>query len=155
MRLLNLFKRIKANQASQNLDTSSLAGDIDSDDEYFETNINANDSSDSAQRVSDNDLIRKIRTMSSQDKVPFKTNILEYYQEKYRKKLIDEDLYKLALIVLSAPVTQVSVERSFSGLSGLLVQKRNQIADETISDVLLCNLNRDLIELVDFENMNL
>jgi hypothetical protein len=72
MRLLNLFKRLKANQASQNLDISSSAGDIDSDNEYFETNINANDSSGSAQRVSDNDLIRKIRTMSSQDKVPFK-----------------------------------------------------------------------------------
>jgi hypothetical protein len=147
-------KRIRLNIDSPILNESSSMADVDSDDEYFEKNINSNDSSDIVKKTPDNELIKQIRDLGSQEKIPFKSDILEYYQALHRQKKIDEIMYKMVMVVLSAPATQVSVERSFSGLAGLLVQKRNKLSSANISDVLLCHLNRELIEHVDFENMN-
>jgi hypothetical protein len=46
-------------------------------------------------------------------------------------------------------------KRFFLTSSATAVQKRNKTSPESRSDVLLCNLNHELIEHVDFENMNL
>ncbi len=58
--------------------------------------------------------------------------ILKYYQE---------DLRDIAMLYVTMPVTQVSVERLFSALKLLKSDLRNRLNDDIIADILLMRSN--------------
>lgn len=68
-----------------------------------------------------------------------KINILQFWDEK---KQSQPELYKLAMIVLAVPATQVSVERLFSGLKFILSPLRTNIGEEILENQLLVRANR-------------
>jgi len=92
----------------------------------------------------------KIILISTQARQPLDSDPFVYY-ENLREK--DPLLFELAITVLAAPATQVSVERAMNALKLLLSSSRYNLKKETIEDVLFINLNQDLIKYVNFESM--
>lgn len=67
-----------------------------------------------------------------------KINILEFW-EKNRSK--HPHLYKIAMVVFSAPATRISVERAFSGLKFILLENKNSLNESSLEDVLIIRSN--------------
>lgn len=95
-------------------------------------------------------LKQKVIQLGIQKKIAVKENIFDYYDTLLRESKIDKDSYDLAVTVLSAPATQVSVERSFSALALVMEPHRICLKGDLIDDILVCALNKDLLDLVDF-----
>jgi hAT family C-terminal dimerisation region len=63
---------------------------------------------------------------------------LDYWeQQKYAKP----KLFKLSQIILAFPVTQVSVERAFSGLHFVLNPLRTSLEPDVLEDILFVRIN--------------
>lgn len=95
-------------------------------------------------RESDLYLLRRIENKLEvynveQKRLHRKNNILQFWDEQ---KNDQPELYKLAMIVLSVPATQVSVERLFSGLKFILSPLRTNIKENILEDQLLVRANR-------------
>lgn len=116
----------------------------------FESTIQKGNTTDSQETSSDKILIEKIIKIGQQTRKNFKTDPFEYY-EQFREQ--DPLLYELAIVVFAAPATQVSVERAFNALKLLLSPARYNLKKETLENILLINLNRDLLNIIDFEQM--
>ena len=85
----------------------------------------------------DKNLVRKlIESLDNLDILPTNTNVFDYWDKK------DANLAKVAKIVLSAPATQVSVERVFAMLKWILTDKRNSIDKLLLEDILLIVMNK-------------
>lgn len=119
-------------------------------EKYFESTIQKGNTTDSQETSSDKILIEKIIKIGQQTRKNFKTDPFEYY-EQFREQ--DPLLYELAIVVFAAPATQVSVERAFNALKLLLSPARYNLKKETLENILLINLNRDLLNIIDFEQM--
>lgn len=68
------------------------------------------------EKILQKQLEEKIRRLGSQKKLPMKTNIFNYYEELFKSNGIDKECYEMVMVVLTAPATQVSVERFFSAI---------------------------------------
>lgn len=73
-----------------------------------------------------------------QERVPQKTNVLSYWNDN---RGVNSELFSLSQIVLALPVTQVSVERSFSGLRFILSELRSNLAPDILENILLIRAN--------------
>lgn len=63
-----------------------------------------------------------------------------------KNKSTFKEIYELAEIVNAVPVTQVTVERAFSSLAFILTALRNSLHADTLENILLIRLNRDIFE---------
>nr|XP_029721843.1 uncharacterized protein LOC115263054 [Aedes albopictus] len=79
----------------------------------------------------------------------FSFDVFEYW--KNRQKTHPE-LSKLALVFQSVPSNQINVERCFSGMALTLTERRTNITDEALENILLIKLNSDLIDEIVPEN---
>ncbi|XP_067213908.1 uncharacterized protein [Linepithema humile] len=86
-----------------------------------------------------------------QKRISRKTNILEFWKEN---SITQPELYKLAMIVLAVPATQVSVERLFSSLKFGLSPLRTNINEAILEDQLLVRANRIFINKDDTKLTN-
>lgn len=80
-------------------------------------------------------------SLDSFDNVPLlnkSANVLQWWESMKTHK---NDLYELSQVVLAVPMTQVSVERSFSGLKFILSPYRSNISSALLGDVLLVRAN--------------
>lgn len=98
----------------------------------------------SSSRESDLYLLRQVVTELEtydveQKRLSRKINILQFWEEKRKSQ---PKLYKLAMVVLSVPATQVSVERLFSGLTFILSPLRTNVNENILEDQLLVRANR-------------
>lgn len=92
----------------------------------------------------------KLKSLLQKDRISSSANVLHYWNvEKYT----DSDMFKLCNVVLGAPSTQVSVERSFSALPVILAKKRFRLTPENLQNVLLIRLNQDLLKNIDFDDV--
>ncbi|XP_062537788.1 uncharacterized protein LOC134206110 [Armigeres subalbatus] len=64
------------------------------------------------------------------------------------RKHTHPELYAVAMVVLAAPSSQASVERSFSALGLILTDSRTGLGEETLSNILMIKLNRDLFQKI-------
>lgn len=69
-------------------------------------------------------------------------SIIEYWKSK---RLHNPLCYKLAMVIYSAPSTQVTVERLFSHLKFILTDFRNKLSSMSIKDIMLLRMNSDLL----------
>jgi len=74
-----------------------------------------------------------------QKRISRKTNILEFWQAK---STTYPELYKLAMVVLAVPATQVSVELLFSRLKFVLSPQRTNVDESILANQLLIRANR-------------
>lgn len=57
-----------------------------------------------------------------------------------------KDVYEISTILNAVPVTQVSVERAFSSLPFILTALRNSLHADTLENLLLIRLNKDIFD---------
>ena len=67
-----------------------------------------------------------------------KTDVFKWWTERQGTTLLKE----VAYILLSFPVTQVSVERLFSGLRFIMNDLRGCLADSTVKNIMLLRMNK-------------
>lgn len=79
------------------------------------------------------------------DPMPFKESILKYWQ---MKKEENPELFKLAEIIFSVPPTEVQIERDFSALNFVFSDRRCNLSNDRLEDIMVIHLNRDLFESV-------
>uniref|UniRef100_A0A0K8UWC0 HAT C-terminal dimerisation domain-containing protein n=1 Tax=Bactrocera latifrons TaxID=174628 RepID=A0A0K8UWC0_BACLA len=89
---------------------------------------------------------QKLEGLAHDTRMPFQTNILDYWKGL---RSHEPALAKLAEVVLSVPCSQTSVERAFSALSLILTKHRSRLNAQNINNLLLIRLNEEL-----FNNMN-
>ncbi|XP_036327591.1 uncharacterized protein LOC118740200 [Rhagoletis pomonella] len=94
---------------------------------------------------------QKLEGLSHKARMPFQTNILDYWNEL---KSDEPDLAKLAEVVLAVPCTQTSVERAFNALSLILNKHNSDLKAENINNLLFTRLNKDLLNNVNFSKCN-
>lgn len=81
----------------------------------------------------------KIIALQGRDPVnPLKFDIFKFWEAV---KLTDPEMAKLAAIVLSAPATQVTVERAFSTLPLVITERRANIGPDLLNKLLTVKLN--------------
>lgn len=69
-------------------------------------------------------------------------DIIEYWK---KRKFNNPKMYPLARVILSAPSTQVTVERLFSQLKFVLTDSRMRLSDVSIRDLMFLKMNQDLL----------
>lgn len=74
----------------------------------------------------------------NEKRIDRKANILKFWESK---KLDNPLLYSVAQVRLALPVTQVSCERSFSGLKYVLSDLRSNLAPSILEDILVIRAN--------------
>lgn len=77
-------------------------------------------------------------------------SVLQYWEEK---KLENEALYKLAMVVYSIPPTEVQIERDFSKLNFVFSDRRCRLTQERLEDIMIINLNDELFNEVKEEQL--
>lgn len=103
--------------------------------------------------VVDKKLMEKIRDLGLQEKLKMKSNIFGYYEQLKKQRKIDPIMFDAVMTILSAPATQVSVERAFLALALLLEDIRCNLGSSTIDNILKISLNHELVNYVDFSKM--
>lgn len=68
-------------------------------------------------------------------------DVIVYWTQKLPNKLAE-----VALVVLAAPATQVTVERLFSTLKFILTPSRNRLLDQTLKSIILIKCNKDMFD---------
>lgn len=120
-------------------------------DSFFDSLREENSMDTPANAYQEDELIDKIINVGKQPRILLNAdfNFFEYYENLKSK---NPELFELAIVVGSAPATQVSVERAFSAMRLLLHHTRFNLSPNQIDDILLCNLNRDLFDSLNFND---
>jgi hypothetical protein len=115
--MLALLKRINFNkkQSDEDFEVTTDSKDDTLDSFYEKTTNSQYVNSTTPEKLSDKVLLDRIKSLGIQKKIPMTTNIFMYYKKLHNKKQIADDLFELVMTLLSAPATQCSVERAFSG----------------------------------------
>lgn len=91
---------------------------------------------------------RKVKQLSFQPRASAESNVLDYWE---RQKITEPEMHKLAQVVLSVPCTQVTAERAFSALGLILTDRRVNLSEKMLSNVLFVKLNSDLFDQVEID----
>lgn len=98
------------------------------------------------------DLVMTLQKLSRYN-LPRTVNVLDYWDNATKTTSHEfNSVAEIALICLSMPVGQVSVERAFSGLKFILDDLRYNLDGDLLDDILICFLNSDLFDKDDFED---
>lgn len=100
---------------------------------------------DSSVSQSAQDVSEFLEPFRRQPQVDRKTNVLQWWETKQK---IYPQLYVMAQIVLSLPVTQVSVERLFSGLKFILSDLRYSMKSPILNDLMIVRTNNCLTKML-------
>lgn len=78
-------------------------------------------------------------------------NVLEWWE---KNKSHHPDLYKLAMVVLAMPPTEVQIERDFSKLNFVFSNRRCKISHERLEDIMIISLNDEVFYSVKQDEMD-
>ncbi|XP_060881953.1 uncharacterized protein LOC132953587 [Metopolophium dirhodum] len=91
-----------------------------------------------------NDISTSLHNFKNVERLHYKTNILAFWESQKHDK---SDLYKLANIVLAVPATQVSVERSFSGIKFILSDLRTSLSANLLDAIMILRSNTKFMKV--------
>jgi len=86
-----------------------------------------------------NSVSERLHRFLQQLRVPKATNIFHYWESR---KKSDPELYQLAIVALSVPATQVSVETLFSRLRRVLSVLRSNLDPVLTEQIMFVGANR-------------
>lgn len=158
-RLLFVLKRIEQANDCSNTPAENLNDDVKNDtddgelDQFIEFEFSKKALKTPRRPITDEQLLQKIKRLGLQNKIKIGSNIFGYYQLLKDHRQIDNNLFNAVMVVLSAPATQVTVERAFSALALVLNNHRCNLHTSTVNDILSICLNRDLIGFIKFDEM--
>ncbi|XP_054743050.1 uncharacterized protein LOC129247775 [Anastrepha obliqua] len=84
----------------------------------------------------------KLANLCIVERLPFDSNILEYWRSKKHRDL---ELGKLVDVALAIPTTQYSAGRALNALSLVSVKRQPSLSKDTLKNLLLINLNKTLV----------
>lgn len=87
------------------------------------------------------DVANELKEYAKSKRCSLETSPIKYLADR---KKSHKELYELFLVTNSVPITQVSVERAFSSLAFILSPARNSLASDTLENILLVRLNREI-----------
>ncbi|XP_065371397.1 putative leucine-rich repeat-containing protein DDB_G0290503 [Calliphora vicina] len=149
--LLQIFNKLKRIQENENIVTSCSKHS----DRYTKLENNIAATSNMA-TISTNHLatlnnvdcqwVREaLESLQFEERLPFNTNILDYWKmAKYKNPI----LAKIAEIALAAPATQATINRVIHAWSITLMKRNNNISSDNIETILLLKLNQDLVDKI-------
>ncbi|CAH1732242.1 unnamed protein product [Aphis gossypii] len=102
-------------------------------------NPSLNESNESQSLSSSRQSMReKIEDFGRVERLTYKADVINYWKEN---KIAKPELFELAQILMAVPATQVSVERSFSGLKFILSDLRSSLSSDILEDILIIRGN--------------
>ncbi|XP_055585080.1 uncharacterized protein LOC129737935 [Uranotaenia lowii] len=87
-----------------------------------------------------------LQQLQSLDLEPRQNHSFDIWNHWVSRKTTHPELYAVAMVVLATPSNQVSVERSFSALGLILTNRRTNLGENTLSNILMVKLNKDLFQ---------
>lgn len=75
--------------------------------------------------------------------LPSENSLFEFWETQKQSPL-----YSLAMAVFSIPPTQVKIEQNFSSVGHVFTERRFQLSEERLKDILLIHLNKEVFNLV-------
>lgn len=87
------------------------------------------------------DIAQLLDDFSKTKAITMSVSVLDYWEEN---KLSFPELYELAKIVFSVPLTETSVRHTFSALKFVFSELKGNYADEFLEDIMIIKLNKDL-----------
>ncbi|XP_058456877.1 uncharacterized protein LOC131434241 [Malaya genurostris] len=141
-------------QVNQSTSTSEPQDELD---KYLSSYFEEEDIPTGISHSINESVVSQIKDLEIREKVPItiqhsdntcsdvRFDILKYWESH---KIISPILHRLAMVVLVAPSTQVSVERAFSGLKLILTDHRMRLCEKSVENLLVLKLNSDLLEQI-------
>lgn len=80
--------------------------------------------------------------------MPSETSVLEFWETQKQSLL-----YDLAMALYSIPPTQVQIERDFSSLGHIFSERRYQLSQERLEQILLIHFNKDIFYAIKEEKL--
>lgn len=91
--------------------------------------------------IEDDSIVNEIKKFGLVKRSPLCVKPIDFWAQN---KSTFKEVYELAKIINAVPVTQVTVERAFSSLSFILTALRNSLSADTLEDILLIRLNKEI-----------
>lgn len=105
----------------------------------------------SAQNTSHFDIEMVIDLFQPAVSMALDSSVLGFWESM---KETESQLYQLAMVVYSVPPTEVQVERDFSGLKFIFTERRCNLKQYRLEDILLIHFNADLFYEVNADQLN-
>ncbi|XP_027842499.2 uncharacterized protein LOC114123646 [Aphis gossypii] len=124
--------------------SAEVHNEVDTNDQHSEDffeNFLSSQSSNLSQSSTSSNPIQTITAILNSFKnvhrIPYTDSVLKYWENE---KGIHPELYELACVLLAIPATQVSVERSFSGLKFIVSDLRTSLDEELLEAIMIIRL---------------
>lgn len=162
--LLNIWRRLITLNTSMPMQTDdSIQANTSAKSEASEFDENAElekflecglapSTSNESQREDKTEDIEHLLDMFSPEAIKPSENIIEYWENNKNEH---KEIYKLATVVMGIPPTEVQSERDFSKLNYVFSDKRCNLTEERLEDIMTINLNGELFFLVKDEEINI
>lgn len=148
--LVNLYHRLNGlHEPSPIIQTANASSDLHlSFDEQSELNklMSTNTSQNNTDRHLD---IEEAIILFQPNILPSEKSVLDFWETQKHSIL-----YDLAMAVYSIPPTQVQIERDFSSLGHIFTERRYQLSQARLEQILLIHFNKDLFFIVKEEQLS-
>lgn len=163
--LTNIWRRLivlnaddmEANETSVNVSTKSGSSDISFEyNEEAELNNFLNGAKTAYPQLENNSTstevdINHLLDIFDPAAITSDYDIFQYWEES---KCDYPELYKLAMVVLAVPPTEVQIERDFSKLNFVFSNRRCNLMEDRLEDIMVINLNSEIFYEVQIERLN-
>lgn len=104
-----------------------------------------------SQRVEESVDIEHLLDMFNPEPIKSDENIIQFWENNKNKY---KEIYKIATVVMGFPPTEVQNERDFSKLNHVFTDRRCNLTEERLEDIMTINLNDEIFHLVKEEERN-
>lgn len=144
--IIDTWKRISALNPSTSTTSNDGSDPPQTDDEYDDIiteMFGGSLQSDVAEKSSE--FLQQLKTI---DVEPRRQHNFDVWQFWMQRRHTHPELYAVAMVVLTTPSNQVSVERAFSALSLILSDHRIALGEDILADILIVKLNHEVYETI-------
>ncbi|XP_055593713.1 uncharacterized protein LOC129744950 [Uranotaenia lowii] len=142
------IKKLEPSKSSQLIDTKSETASLpkhNNFDEFFTSMFGGTPGPSAESSSAQSTFFKQLKAL---DVEPRQNMMFNPFQHWLNRKHTHPELYQVAMVVLAVPSNQVTVERSFSALGLVLSERRTELAEDTLSNILLIKLNKDVYEKI-------
>lgn len=140
---------ITTSEKSVNSDSSLVFDDPEALDNYLAGNQAVNTVVNSV--TTQNRNIENLLDFFDPPKISSDADIMKYWEEMANE---EPELYQLAMVVFAIPPTEVQLERDFSKLNFIFSDRRCNLTEERLEDIMIIHLNDELFYKVKDDLLN-
>lgn len=161
--LLNIWHRLDTLDMSKSTEEKNDAANISKKegasfeyddqaelDKYLATGFASESVANEPERVRSSDNIEHLLDIFDPEPIKSTENIVQFWENNKNKH---KELYKLAIVVMGIPPTEVQTERDFSKLNYVFTDRRCNLDEQRLEDIMAINLNEEIFYLVKKEEI--